>query len=339
MLFNKFTPIFHERFDYEGRIVRSQLLCGTFSLAEIWAAALGAATAATSIGLTASGALNPSQPNLASSSAAISNANAAMLPIQRKLAAQANLGKLGGKQYAQFGGVQTQAALAKQNAEKQLALQKTFAPQFIDEALKQQQLANPEGVAARDRESQLIQQQIDHPATNPIGEMLESQILPQVQAGKGLDDFDTSVLNGSVEDALKARGGSTVAGDFTSPLTTGFAGENRRLAGLGAGQQFLSSGATPEDVKYRQQQQDLANLSAEVSGATPTSEFGSISGASRSANPVSFGAPLPTSNNSIQEGGNAALNNYGAQMGQANNWLAGLSTVNNLGGAINQFTR
>jgi len=96
----------------------------------------------------------------------------------------------------------------------------------------------------------------------------------------------------------------------------------------------MGSGTTPEDVKYRQDQQNLANLSAEINGQTPTSEFASLSNASRSANPTTNGAPLSTVGNSLQTGGNAALTNYSQQMGQANNWLAGLSATVNASTAV-----
>jgi hypothetical protein len=234
-----------------------------------------------------------------------------------------------------YGAGQVQAETADQNAKLQLALEQKYSPQFIAEALKQEQLADPQSVAARDRESQLIQQQINHPVINPVSPMLESQIGQQVSAGKGLDDFDTAALNSGVQQALAARGGGGTGADFTAPLTTGFEGDQRQLAGIQKAQGFMSSGTTPEDIKYRQQQQDLANLSAEISGQTPTSEFGSLSNASRSANPTTAGAPLPTMpGNSLQVGGNAAQTRYGQQMNQANSWMSGLSGVVNASTAI-----
>lgn len=295
----------------------------------------------------ATGRQQPASPTTAK----ISEANAKIADLKTQLSAVQGGGKIykdsqgrivpeseAMQGFGEFGGAQTQATLAKQNAANQLELQQKYGPEFIQEALNQQELANPQGVAARKRESELIQQQIDQPIINPISTELENQLNSRVSAGKGLDDFDTHVLNQSVASALGARGGSTVPGDFTSPLTTGFAGEGRQLQGIDQAKSFLASGGTPEDIKYRQEQQNLANLSAEISGQTPTSEFGSLSNASRGPNPTTAGAPLPTIGNTLQTGGNAALTTQQQQAGQANNWMAGISTVLNASGALGQLT-
>ena len=251
---------------------------------------------------------------------------------------QSQISKLSAGTSADFtgnGAGEIQGKVADQNAANQLALEQKYSPQFIAESLKEEALADPQSVAARDRESQLIQQQINQPVTNPVAPMLENQIDSRVNAGKGLDDFDAAALNNGVAQALAARGGGGGAGtDFTSPLTTGLAGDQRQIAGIGQAQSFMGSGTTPEDVKYRQDQQNLANLSAEISGQTPTSEFSSLSNASHSANPVANGQPLSTVGNSLQTGGNAALTQYGQQANQANSWMSGLSGVLNASTAI-----
>lgn len=333
------------------------------------AAVIAAGAAAASTGYALSGAGTPAQPNLASSSAALSNAEASMLPIERQLAGAAatggtvtnpgykqigteyfpvdSNGNITGKpvpasvattDFSQFGGAQTQAALAEQNAGDQLALAQKYDPAFIQSALQQEQLADPNSVTARAQENKLIQQQISNPIINPVAPKLESQIGEQVAAGKGLDSFDTGVLNDATAKALAARGGQQSNADFVSPLTTGLAGDQRQLAGIQAGQNELASGSTPEDIQYRQQQQNLANLSAEISGQTPTSEFSSLSNASRGPNPTTAGAPLPTMTNPLQTAGNAALTTQQQQEGQANNWMAGLSTVLNATGALGAIT-
>ena len=378
---------------------------------EVWAAALGAAAAVGGAAYEISGAGQPAQPNLAASSAALSNAEASALPIERQLAGAAETGgtvlnpgytssgdaaslrtslqqqiaQLQGKKaggwgndqnqqqiqslqnqlaalpasgpvyknakgqivpashaetnFGQFGGAQTQAAIEEQNAANQLQIAQQYDPALIQSALAEEALADPNSVAARAQESKLIQQQINEPITNPVAAPLESQISARVSAGKGLDQFDETALNNATQQALADRGGSSVPADFTSPLTTGEAGNQRQLTGIQSAQNFLGSGTTPEDVQYRQQQQDLANLSAEVSGQTPTSEFSSLSNASRGPNQVTNGAPLPLLPSDItQTAGNAALTTQQQQEGQANNWLAGISTVLNGAGAVSQFT-
>lgn len=407
------------------------------------AAAIGAATAVGGLAYTISGAGNPSlppTPNLASSSAAVSKANAALLPIQRGMQAAAQEGKSftfqlppgtnpkkygfdqlpqgtssaqqtevfvpgsanlddpnvkllaqslgetpeqltpkdlqalgptdtsskgqwvpynaadfqqGGKyaalgqpqlrtitnsngnytvDFKGYGAADTQGTIAKQNAANQLALAQKYDPQFIAQALKEEQQADPQGTAARALEAQLIQKQMGMDFVNPVSNTLSSQIDQQVNAGKGLDPMESSALNGSVAQALAARGGGSGGADYSAPLTQGMAGIQRQAAGIQKGIGELSSGTTPEDVQYRQSQQNMADLSALISGQTPQSQFKSLSGAQQGPTPQVNGPPLPTSpGNNLAAAGGATLNANatGNQIrnATANPWLSGLSTA------------
>lgn len=238
-----------------------------------------------------------------------------------------------------FGAADTQGTIAKQSAAGQLALAQKYDPQFIAQALQQEQQADPTGTAARQLEAQLIQKQMGMDFTNPISGKLTSQVDEQVNAGRGLDPMETSALHDSVGRALASRGGDGLGADFSQPLTTGAAGVARQAAGIQKGVGEISSGTTPEDVQYRQQQQNMADLSALITGQTPQSQFHSLSGAQSGPTPMVSGAPLPTSpGNTMGAAGSAALNANatGNQIrnATANPWLAGLSTTINAVGAL-----
>lgn len=312
----------------------------------------------------------PQQPNLAASSQALSDAQASMLPVERGLANAAQAGssftftpppgfdmselKTGGQakqnkdgsytvDFTGQGSGTTQGIIAGQQAADQLKQAQQFDPAFIASAVQQEQLANPQGAQARALENSLIQQQISNPTENPVADTLDSQIGARVSAGKNLDPFETGALNQATAAALSARGGSSGApADFSAPLTTGLAGNQRQQQGIAMGQDWLGSGETPEDVQYRKEQQNLSNLSSEVNGATPESQFKSLDNASSGPTPVNNGAPLPTMpGGQVGTAGSAALSSYGTQLNnqeqQTNPWMAGISTVLNAGGALGQL--
>lgn len=391
-------------------------------------AGVGLAITAASVGYGMSGAGQPTQPNLAASSKEMSDLMASFLPIERGMAAAAQMGssytfslpegvdastygfdeleggttkqvfipsdwnaaggstvenffgalfqpsglgkwvayneadfKPGGKyayisdpitrkvtgggngkytvDFTGYGAGDVQAKIATQMAESNLALAQKYDSQFIEEALKQQKLADPEGFAARARMDELMQEQINRPLVQPVAEELQRQVGEQVAAGKGLDRFSQETLDRAVADALASRGGQGAAGtDFSEPLTTGLTGNARQLAAIQKGQSFLGSGTTPEDVAYRRNQQDMANLSARINGATPQSQFGSMSAAQQGPTPQVAGAPLPTMpSGSGQMGANAAAQQYATASQQANPWMAGMGTVLNAAGALGQM--
>lgn len=308
------------------------------------------ATGALSYGLSA--ATQPNQPDLASSSKELSDTEAAMLPVKRQLEALAQQGRKGtitipaaGKNPARsitvdftgIGSADVQSAVAQKMAKLGLDQAQKYDSQFIEQSLAQQKLADPESFAARDKMDALIQSQINRPMDQPVAELLQKQVgdeLTAAQAGR-LDPEMQAMLDQATEAALSQRGGdSGVAGDFAGALTTGSSGEARRAAALQKAQGWLASGATPEDTAYRREQQNIGNLSAEVTGQTPTSQFGAMSGAQQGPTPNNFGAALsqmPT--NTTQTGANAAIAQANAQASQANPWLAGMSALLNVGSA------
>lgn len=241
-----------------------------------------------------------------------------------------------GTKTVDFGGYGTadiEGELARQFTDMQLELSKKYGTQFAEEARKNLEQADPQGTAARKMEYQMIQDQLNNPKPiNPLSTGLESQIDSQLKAGSGLDPMSRDLLDAAVAKASAARAGTTDAGDVAGSMSTGYEGAARRQAGIDKAQSFLSSGATPEDIAYRREQQNLANLGAFVGGRTPESQFQSLSGTSRGAAPFYPGQPLPNlPANAGASGANAAVAGYQAnvqqQAGQMNPWMTGLSSV------------
>ena len=228
-----------------------------------------------------------------------------------------------------------QKQIMTQLAQGQLATAQQYDPQFIAQAAAQEAQANPQGVQARQQLYNDIQSQINNPPSSPVAQTMQNQIKEKVNAGSGLTPEEQAVLNSAVNQSQTGDTGGQP--NLDSALTTGFAGEQRALQNAGSGATWLASGQTPADLNYRAQQQDLSNLSSYISGKTPESQFSELSGANAGPTPTTSTNYLPSYNGeaAATQGANAALSQYGEQVGQAlntaNPWSAGLSTV--LGGA------
>jgi hypothetical protein len=376
-----------------------------------WAAiVVGVVGAGISGGMAASGAGQPTQPNLAASSAQLANAQAELLPIQRALEAAAQQGtsttvnmpahtaaqqmawvpgtpttnargmatpadgqwvkynaadwQAGGKyaslgtpklqnqnvkvpagpqtfDFKGYGAADVQGKLANSMAQVQLALSQKYDSQFIDQSLQQEKLADPQGFAARQKMNDLVQEQINRPLNEPVADELNRQVQSELTAAKSgtLDPQMHDVLMQGGSAALNARGGgsSTNTPDFAQPLTTGAAGTRRQLAAIQAGTTELGSGQTPEDIAYRREQQNLANLSSFMNNQTPTSQFKSLSGAQTGPTPFAPGQTLPQLPNNGNGAQQAAINSWQTQLSaagnQSNPWMAGLSSLLGAGSA------
>lgn len=238
-----------------------------------------------------------------------------------------------------YGAAETQSKLAQAMAKVQRDLSQKYDSQFIDEALKQERLADPQSFEARSLMNELIQDQIKRPLNAPVADELARQVSEELRAGgEGrLDPRMHEVLMGAGSDALRSRGGSDAPIDFERPLVTGTAGTQRQLAAIGKATGELAGGQTPEDIAYRREQQDLANLADFVAGKTPQSQFSSLSSAQRGPTPFAPGQPLPMMPNNSQGAQGAALNAWQTQMGAAENqtpnWMTGLTAALGIGGA------
>jgi hypothetical protein len=243
--------------------------------------------------------------------------------------------------FSGYGTADVQGKIATQNALNQLALSQKYDPQFIAQALSEEQQADPQSVAARGEESNLIQEQINRPLNEPVADMLNSQVQDTLNAANNdsLTAMDRARLDAAVSSALGDRGSGPTNGTdtFAQPLTTGFAGEQRQANAAQSATGLLASGSSPEDISYRREQQNLANLSAEVNGKTPESEFSSLSGAQSGPTPVKTGAPLPTMPSDAMQAQGPAMQDWlsqsNYQASQANPWMTGLSSLIGVGGA------
>lgn len=367
---------------------------------------IGIAGLAISAGATAYSLANapgqPTAPNLASANRAVSNASAALLPVQRQMEALAQQGAAGdvnmpwteqrqvqvvqmpglggrngniggytipyvpeewqpGGRYAHLGiqpnvvtttqpvqhqtmhvdftgvgSADVQGEVARQMAKAQLALSGKYDPQYIEEALREEKLADPMGFDARAKESELIQKLINNPPGHPVADLLQSQMEDKINAANSghLTKDSREQLDSSVQVALAARGGASPTADFERPLVTGFAGEQRKQAAAGAANAWLASGQTPEDVDYRRHEQEIADLSAEINGATPQSQFLSLSNGGAGPVPLTQTQPMSQLGPNNGAGAAGAEGAYGTTVNNANQqvptWTTGITSALNL---------
>lgn len=239
-----------------------------------------------------------------------------------------------------YGTADIEAAQATQAADAQLALAQKFDPQFIARSLADEQLANPQGAAARTEENNLIQQEVAHPLTNPVADQLNQQVSQQISAAANseMTPAEQAQFNASVQSATGARGGGGSAAAMEQPIVTGASGLQRQQAAAQEGTGWLASGQTPADFTYRQQQQAMADLSSMVNGSTPESQFKQLSGAQigpTPAGPAATMSQLPNQGNAAQQ---AAIQSTNTQMSnalqQANPWSVGLGSAMQLGTAF-----
>ncbi len=244
-----------------------------------------------------------------------------------------------------YGTAQAEAQQAQQSAASQLALEQQYAPQFIAQALQEEQQADPESAAARQEMGNLVQQQQNAPLNEPVSTLLNQQIQDTLNAANNntLTSTDTSRLNAAINDALSSRGESgatsaTGALDASQPLTTGFPGEQRQAQAAQSALGFLQSGSDPEDITYRRVQQNLANLAAEASGQTPSSQFSSLTGAQNGPAPMSTAPALPLMQDQGPQAQQIGLQNWQTQMENANQqvnpWMTGLTGLLKVGSAL-----
>lgn len=229
-----------------------------------------------------------------------------------------------------FGQADVQGQIMKDLAKGQLESEQKYDPQFIAAQLKQQKEADPQKFAAREALYKSIQEQIGNTPQSPVSQEMNRQVQERVHAGSMLTPEEQSML----DRAVMERGGTSGESDFSGALTTGLAGTQREMANAGAGMNWLASGTTPDDIKYRSEQQNLRNLANYYSGKTPQSQFNQLSGGSVGSTPLAQAPAMPSANmNAGQQGAAGSLMGYEQQMLQANPWMAGISSILNTGTA------
>lgn len=293
----------------------------------------------------------PTIPNPGQAAAAGIQTDVQNQPLMYLLNAAAELGNkitIDGKTYDFTG--QGQAATAgkvsDQMAQTLLDLQKETSPDIIKQRLAELQAADPEGYAARQQLfDRIVQDAATHPG-RPVSTELQTQLQDQLAKGAGFDDAKQEQ---QVRDSV--RGGQVANNLFLGNAPT--SAEGKAVVGAGEALQqqrqqnalnLLQSGASPEDVQYREFQQSLSNLGSFVNGQSPTAQFGQVSSAANGPVPI-YGTPATNTNtfnpNAAQMGMNNALGIYGGLSGfmnnQSNPWLAGLSTGTTALGTLNRL--
>jgi hypothetical protein len=293
----------------------------------------------------------PKIPNAAASARAGIQADVQNQPLMYLINAAAELGHsitLDGKTY-DFSG-QGQAATAgkvsDQMAQTLLDLQKETSPAIIRQRLAELQAADPQGYAARQQLFDRIMADANNHPDRPVSTELQQDLQNELAKGSGFDDAKQEQ---QVRDS--ARGGQVSSNIFlgNAPAseeakTVVNAGEALQSQRQQNALNLLQSGASPEDVQYREFEQSLNNLGSFVNGQTPTAEFGQVSSAASGPASV-YGTPATNtgtfSSGAAQNGMNNALGIYGGLSGfmnsQANPWLSAFSTAATTTGTLNRL--
>lgn len=230
------------------------------------------------------------------------------------------------------GQIDVDAAVARGTAEGLLGVQQKYGTQFVDEARKQQEAADPLGTAARKAmfdEINRIREGRDE-VEHPVSDALDAQMMQELDLGRQLSPEAEAELARVLQQ--RAAGGDAATADVERELESNVEAEQRFQDRLQRGMGYLASGATPEDRRFREVQTDIANLAAALGGRTPQSQFASLAGGQQGATPQARAQALPQLNpNAGALGQQGAMFNYQQGIQQAANqvspWFAGLSTA------------
>lgn len=286
----------------------------------------------------------PSAPNPTTAAIAGQTASVENYPFEDIINQLSQLGQsatINGTTYdfTGLGNAAQAATMGQQSAAGQLALEEQYGPQFVQQALAQVQQANPLGTAAENQLGELVSAPV--PGPSATSQSLEDQMLallnnPQLTTGPFGEQTQ-------VEQGVRAQqlGQGIFLGNEPAQQEAGAVEQasQQQLSQIQqADENYLSAGISPEDVQYRQLQQQLGNLGAFWSGQTPLAQFGSLSSAQTGAAPtatnytatggVNTGAALT----GLEEANQLYSGNVNWYQSQANPYLAGLS---GLSGAAN----
>lgn len=225
--------------------------------------------------------------------------------------------------------------MAKDYADKMakalLENQQKYGVDFVKVAKEQLEQSDPEGTAARKQLADMVMADLDRKAPQrPVASELSRQLL---------EDLNRPGISAAQASAAGQGGGGTdidalIAEINAANETASRMGDQQRMMG------WLSSGATPQDVEYRRNQQAMANAASFLGGKTPQAQFGQLSGAQQGASPFVQGPALSNIDSATAGswGPGAAGTAYGNQLqqqaSQLNPWFVGLSSVIQGAGAL-----
>lgn len=283
------------------------------------------------------GSSAPATPDVAATTREGILAQANALPLQKQIDAAAQNGTsvtVNGQTYdfSGLGEADYQKAYADAMAQASLQIQKDYGADYIAQRQKELDAADPEGKAARDTLYQSILTDLNNPNQGTANaQQLQDSILGELNKGGTLDDRTAHDVTQSVLGNQVARGnflGNAAQSQEQGALMD--ASSNLKAQREANALAFLQSGATPEDIQYRNAQQGLSNLSSFINGQSPLAQFGSLSGAQNQAVPFNTtGASTLGMQDQSGQAANYAQSIYGSQnsyaQNQANPWMAGIA--------------
>lgn len=245
--------------------------------------------------------------------------------------------------FSGLGNAAQAAGMGGQTAQGELALQQLYGPQFVQQALAQLQQANPLGTSAESQLGSLVMEA--PPGPSGTSESLEQNMLgllnnPQLSGGP----FGQTT---QVEQGVRAQqlGQGIFLGNEPAAQEAGAvesANQSQLQQIQAATENYLQAGVSPEDVLYRQVQQQLANQGAFWAGQTPLAQFGSLGAAQTGAAPYGTNyAPSPGINTGaaltgLQNANQLYSGNVNWYQSQMNPYLAGLSGLTGAAGLAMQ---
>lgn len=283
-------------------------------------------------------------PDPAKGYAAGINADLNTLPMRRLIEAASLLGDRisvdmpGGRRGAMtefdftgLGEADFQRQYADQLTREMLQLQRDLGPQFVAQRLRELEASDPAGASIRRQLWDSISQSSETLTNRPGAEQLQALIMGELEKGGQLDPETEERIGQGVRGGQVARGnflGNAAVAEEAGTIAS--ASEAQKSQRQQQALAFLTGGMAPEDANYREQQQDLSNLGAFLSGETPTAQFGQLSGAQNGVVPWTSSGPLQGVNaNAGWQGVNNQAQLWGAQQqhqqNQVNPWIAGLS--------------
>lgn len=282
------------------------------------------------------GPSKPQEPNYYAEATTAAVADAKSIEARKKIE---NAALTGGKvtvngqvyDFSNMSEADYQRAYADAMANAALEIQKSYGDQYIQQRQAELEAADPDGVAGRKQLWEQVQKSLSSTGQGQEdAKSLEASIMAELEKGGTLDPGVEHDVRQRVLGAQVARGnflGGAAATNEARAMTDAStavktAREQRAL-------DFLSSGASPEDIEYRRTQTSLANLASFLRGDTPTAQFGQLSGANNGAAPFAL---APASNVSLDPNAGAAGASYAQRnyttsansySQQANPWMAG----------------
>lgn len=233
------------------------------------------------------------------------------------------------------GDIDRQIQNARELAVDSLDNQKKYGVDFVNEAKRQLELSDPTGTAGRKQLYEMVMDDLQSPAPErPVASELDSQIAEQLRSDKLPQDVSDEVKKAVLNSTIADQGlTDSIQSKLQEEGETG-----NRIADQQRMLQWLTSGATQQDVEYRRKQQAMSNVSNFLAGRTPQAQFGQLSGAQQGASPNATAPSLPNFGNAgqdqaIQGASQQYATRVQAAADQVNPWLLGLSSAMSLAGS------